>query len=234
MTAGHPSGLDRYKASSLRAYDDRLPRRYDDAIALRVLRPTVMDDFVVEAFGSGIAELAFLDVGCATGRLLKRLAAAGARRLAGTDLAPRIVEVARERLRDAGIEAELRSGDAETRIQWPDDTFDVVTMTGVVHHFLAPGAAFKEVARVLRPTGALVIADAVFFPPIRQLFNLALKVHPHEGDCCFRTPSEVALILESQGWHVRLIRRVNWWAYGLVARRRGDWERDEGAGDSGP
>ncbi len=208
--------LDRYKASSLRAYNEKLPYRYDNAIALRVLRPSVMDDFVLDALGQDVGDYSVLDVGCATGRLLERLAQAGARKLAGSDLAPRIVEVARDRLARIDADADLRSADAETCLPWATHTFDVVTLTGVLHHFYRPAAALEEIERVLRPKGKLIIVDACFFSPVRELFNLCLRIHPHEGDCCFRTHGQVREMLSECGWRVSRYERINWWAFGMV------------------
>ena len=86
---------DRYKASSYRTYNDKLPERYDTSLAVRLFRVPLMDDFVLAQLGSDPRAVAVLDVGFATGRLLDRLASAGVRDLTGTDLAPRILEVAR-------------------------------------------------------------------------------------------------------------------------------------------
>lgn len=210
---------DRYKASSLKAYNDRLPDRYDTAIALRVLRVSVMDDFVIGELGSDPSSLAVLDVGCATGRLLERLALAGVRSLAGSDLAPRIVEVARAKLRRRGFEADLRAADAESELPWPADSFDTVTLTGVLHHFVRPGSAFAEMERVLRPGGRLIVADACFFPPVREFFNLCLRLRPHEGDYHFYTVRQAADLLTDFGWDVVRCRRLNWWSYGVVCAR---------------
>ena len=217
MTQGRGAKLDRYKASSMRAYNQKLPDRYDTAIALRVLRPSQMDDFVLEALGQHIGEFSILDVGCATGRLLERLADAGAVHLAGSDLAPRVVEAARRRLAKFDLQVDLQSADAETSLPWEDDSFDVVTVTGVIHHFCVPDAAIREMRRVLRPDGVFVAVDACFFPPLREFFNLCLRVHPHEGDCYFRTAVQLTELLESLGWVVRSCERINWWAFGVVA-----------------
>lgn len=217
MPLADPCKLDRYKASSLHAYNEKLPDRYDTAIALRVLRPSIMDGFVLDVLGEDVRKSAILDVGCATGRLLERLAQAGARRLAGSDLAPRIVEAARRKLSRFDIEVDLVSADAEASLPWPAGTFDVVTVTGVIHHFYTPRAALAEMRRVLRPEGRLVVVDACFFPPVREFFNLCLRIHPHEGDCYFRTAGQMRELLSASGWKVGRCERINWWAFGVVA-----------------
>jgi ubiquinone/menaquinone biosynthesis C-methylase UbiE len=218
MTQVQPPHLDRYKASSLRAYNEKLPDRYDSAIALRILRPSRMDDFVLEVLGGDIEGKVILDVGCATGRLLQRLAVAGARKLAGSDLAPRILESARRKLARFDLELDLQSSDAETLLPWPSNTFDVVTVTGVIHHFCVPEAALDEIRRVVKPKGILIIVDACFFSPMRELFNLCLRIHPHEGDFYFRTGKQLRQLLTSFGWEVKHYERMNWWAFGIVAR----------------
>lgn len=176
-----------------------------------------MDDFVLNVLGPDVRDYAILDVGCATGRLLERLARAGARKLAGADLAPRVLEVARTKLARLHVEADLQCADAETALPWPAGTFDVVTLTGVLHHFWRPEAALAEVRRVLQAEGKLVISDACFFPPLRELFNLCLRVHPHEGDCHFRTGVQVQRLLRAHGWEARCCHRISWWGFGLAA-----------------
>jgi SAM-dependent methyltransferase len=213
------SFVDRYKASGFKAYNFKLPRRYDDSIVAKVFRVSVMDDFVLDELGVDIGGLAILDVGCATGRLLDRLAANGARRLAGSDLAPQILDVARSKLALRGADVKLECADAETSLPWPSHSFSVVTLTGVLHHFFIPHAALSEISRVLRPGGRLIIVDPCFFFPVREFFNLCLKVHPHEGDYHFYTPLRARKMLVDMGWQVDRCERLNWCFYGIVAVR---------------
>lgn len=214
----HGAGqYNRYKASSFRAYNVKLPGRYDTAIATRLLRPSAMDDFVLDELGTEVPRLRILDVGCATGRLLDRLAANGAERLAGSDLAPRILKVARAKLGNRGVDADLRCADAESSLPWPSSTFDVVTLTGVLHHFVSPRKALAEIARVLRANGRLVLWDACFFSPARELMNGCLKLHPHEGDYRFHTPGQARDLLAESRWGLVCSRRLSWWSYGIVA-----------------
>ena len=96
---------------------------------------------------------AVLDVGCGTGALLRdageRFRAA---RLVGIDPSARMIAMA-----DAGG-AELVQAAAE-HLPFPDRTFDLVVSTLSLHHWRDRAAAVREIARVLRPGGAIVLAD---------------------------------------------------------------------------
>lgn len=210
---------DRYKASSYRSYNSRMLLRYDTCFWQKFCQIPLWDRTVVRELRRDTGSLRILDVGCATGRLLERLAEAGtATDLFGIDLAPRIVEVAREKLSKTGVSVELRAGDAEDSLPWNDGFFDAITLTGVLHHFFRPKDALAEIRRVLRSGGRLLIIDPCFFPLVRQIFNLALRVAPHDGDCHFYSAGEAAGILEEAGFEVRQMRRVGLWAFLVDAR----------------
>ncbi|MGI8728589.1 MAG: class I SAM-dependent methyltransferase [Solirubrobacteraceae bacterium] len=114
-----------------------------------------------------------LDVACGTGNALLAAAARGAS-VSGVDLAPRLVEVARGRAADAGIEADLRVGDA-TALPFDDDAFDAaISVFGVI--FAAPAQeAAKELLRVVRPGGAAVVAAWCPEGPIHEAAQLARR-----------------------------------------------------------
>jgi SAM-dependent methyltransferase len=196
---------DRYKASSYRSYNFKMPSRYDTCIWTKYAH--LMDQLIVQELGPHLSSLRILDVGCATGRLLERLAQAGATQLFGADLAPRILEVAAEKLAKTGTSADLRTADAEDCLPWDDERFDVVILTGVLHHFFRPRDALGEIRRVLRPGGRLLIVDACFFPLVRQIVNAALRLVPHDGDCRFHSAKDAACLLEDLGFEVQETRR---------------------------
>ncbi len=204
---------DRYKLSSYHAFNFKYPARYDRSLWMRICQVSSWDRAVISELTPGIESLHILDVGCATGRLLCRLAEAGARHLAGLDLAPRILEVAREKLRGHGFEAELKCADVEERVPWPDGRFDVVILTGVLHHFFRPTDALGEIHRVLRSRGRLIIVEPWFPPPLRQPVNLYLRFFSHDGDCRFYSPNAVARMLEQLGWHTTRYRRVGRYSF---------------------
>jgi len=50
----------------------------------------------------------------------------------------------------------FRRGDP-AHLPFPDESFDVVTSTGAVHHFPSPSQAISEMARVCAAGGRLAI-----------------------------------------------------------------------------
>ena len=208
---------DRYKASSYRAYNGKMPSCYDTAIWSR--GAASIDRAIVEKLRASIRSLRILDVGCATGRLLDHLAEAGATHLAGTDLAPNILKVAAKKLALRGIPVDLRVADAEDRLTWDGESFDAVTLTAVLHHFFRPSDAIAEIRRVLCPGGRLLVLDVCFFPLVRQIVNLALRVRPHDGDCHFHSAAQAAGLLADGGFAVAQ-REIGFGAFLMIAVKR--------------
>ncbi|MFI6294572.1 class I SAM-dependent methyltransferase [Nonomuraea sp. NPDC050790] len=101
-----------------------------------------------------------LDVGCGTGYLTRILAPIAAE-VTGVDPSPAMVEHARSR---APRNCSYLVGEGQA-LALPDGSFDVVMSTLAVHHIPADlrGAAVREMFRVLRPGGRLLIAE--FRPP---------------------------------------------------------------------
>src|SRR5437899_1710038 len=91
-----------------------------------------------------------LDVGCAGGELAALLATRGWR-VQGAEAEPALVEAARAR----GVEA--RSVDLDRApLPWPAGAFDAVVAAEVLEHVVDTDHLLAEIARVLRPGGALV------------------------------------------------------------------------------
>ncbi len=211
---------DRYKSSSYRAYNFKMPARYDSAYLIKLFQLPLWHSVVVDAIRADVKAADILDVGCGTGTLLADLARSGATSLSGVDLAPKILEVAREKISAAGQTADLRAADAEEPLPWAADSFDVATLTGALHHFYRPQDVLAEIHRVLRPGGLLLVVDPCFVTPVRQLFNLYLRVlPPHDGDYHFYAPRQARALLEQQGFECSEPRRVGLWAYFICAAK---------------
>jgi SAM-dependent methyltransferase len=98
-----------------------------------------------------------LDMACGTGNTSIPLARRGAH-VTGVDIAPNLLDQARERAAAEGLQIRFEEGDAE-RLPYPDAIFDaVVTMFGAMFA-PQPERVVAEWARVLKPGGLLAMAN---------------------------------------------------------------------------
>jgi ubiquinone/menaquinone biosynthesis C-methylase UbiE len=103
------------------------------------------------------AGMAVLDVACGTGNLAIPAAKRGCI-VTGVDIAPNLIEQARERATAEGLTITFDEGDAE-QLPYPDASFDVVvTMFGAMFA-PRPEIVAAELARVLKPGGLLAMAN---------------------------------------------------------------------------
>jgi SAM-dependent methyltransferase len=100
-------------------------------------------------------DLAVLEVGCGLGTDGAQFAKAGAR-YTGIDLTDAAVELAKRRFELFDLPGTFRVTDAE-RLDFPDNSFDLVYSHGVLHHTPDTAAAIREIHRVLRPGGKAVV-----------------------------------------------------------------------------
>lgn len=116
---------------------------------LRLMHLRAYDEAVSHAAGRDV-----LDVGCNTGYGTMRFVPV-ANRVVGVDVSPRAIEAARERARDGRPEFLLTTG---FELPFPAATFDLVTSFQVLEHVPDPLAFLRELARVLRPGGTVILA----------------------------------------------------------------------------
>jgi SAM-dependent methyltransferase len=143
---------------------DRLRDVYEQRAELQYGRPAPLPDPRVDRKFERVWELldaqlpcaAFLDAGCGDGRHLAAIAAAGYRpaRVVGVDISERILETARATA--APLEPELVRANLES-LPLANDAFDLVLCTQVIEHLLDVEAGVRELARVLRPGGTLIL-----------------------------------------------------------------------------
>lgn len=160
-----------------------------------------------------------LDVGCGTGELLRRVRAnVPDAVLAGLDPVPEMLDVAREKL--SGRD-DLRVGYAD-RLPWNAGTFDVVVSCNMFHYISEPLTALREMARVLRPTGALVLTDWCDDYIACRICNLYLRLTNRAFYKTYRQ-AECLELLKVAGYEIQSFERYKIsWLWGLmtaVARR---------------
>jgi 2-polyprenyl-3-methyl-5-hydroxy-6-metoxy-1,4-benzoquinol methylase len=93
-----------------------------------------------------------LDVGCGDGRLLRSLAGHGDFVLFGVELPGKAAD------RAAAVPGiNLHVGSLETA-RFPSEQFELVTLVHVFEHLSHPRHTVRELARIIKPGGALLIA----------------------------------------------------------------------------
>ncbi|MFE9249033.1 class I SAM-dependent methyltransferase [Streptomyces sp. NPDC007088] len=138
---------------------------------------------------------AVLDAGCGTGRALpplrERVGPAGT--VLGADLTPEMLGEARRRGRDAA--ALLLLADV-SRLPLRAGALDAVFAAGLIAHLPEPVAGLRELARVVRPEGRLVL-----FHPLGRA-ALAARQGRHLGPGDLRARPRLTALLSAAGWHL--------------------------------
>ena len=162
----------------------------------RVLEPEVMDgddeaavydeldrmwgDVVFQGFAESAARMGVrqgrvLDVGTGTGRLAIRLARLNPElTIEAIDLSSGMLELARVNAAREGTDnVRFCLGDAK-HLKYQDESFDLVICHQLLHHFADPLAPLKEMNRVAKRQGALLVCDVRRLP--KPLMDLAIPV----------------------------------------------------------
>ncbi len=103
-----------------------------------------------------------LDIACGTGDFSLAIARRmhPDSRIIGLDLSEGMLAVMRDKVTRAGRTQQIscEQGDSE-QLRWEDATFDVVTIAFGIRNFAHRETALREILRVLRPGGRLVILE---------------------------------------------------------------------------
>jgi SAM-dependent methyltransferase len=133
---------------------DQIADEYDESLPAHVVEHYLQKrtDFILEHCSPGRG----LDVGCGTGILARRLAAAGFE-MTGVDPSVGMLEILRANSPE--VRAKQASG---TALPFPDDSFDLVLTVAVMHHIADPADVRRtliEMVRVARPSGLVLVWD---------------------------------------------------------------------------
>ncbi|MFI5030292.1 MAG: class I SAM-dependent methyltransferase [Reyranellales bacterium] len=138
-TAIGPQAYERWRATSLGSLTE------------------ILEERLVLALIGDLSNTRFLDAGCGDGALLCAAAARGAE-VTGVDPDHSMLSAARKRLAAAGVRATLLEGRVE-QLPFPNASFDVVAANTVLCFVSNASSAVREMARVLRPGGRLVLGE---------------------------------------------------------------------------
>jgi ubiquinone/menaquinone biosynthesis C-methylase UbiE len=128
----------------------------------------------LDSIPAGIKPESILDIGCGTGRLLRKAATRWpTARLIGVDPAEGMVKEAR-RLTPGAL---FHFSPAES-LPLPDESVDLVLSTVSFHHWQDQVQGVKQVARVLHPGGIFALVD-IFMPyGLQKIYRHGRQVNP--------------------------------------------------------
>jgi len=101
-----------------------------------------------------------LDIATGTGDLAIMMAALKPDRIVGLDISEGMLEVGKQKIIKDNLsdKIEMIVGDSE-EMPFADNTFDAITVSFGVRNFANLNKGIKEISRVLKPTGVLVILE---------------------------------------------------------------------------
>jgi ubiquinone/menaquinone biosynthesis C-methylase UbiE len=124
-----------------------------------------------------------LDAGCGTGRHLRELARIPQLKIIGIDKNEKEIEEAKESLREmpdaASNDVSVMKGDINS-LPFADEFFDCVICSEVLEHVYQHHEALRELIRVLKPRGSLVISVPRYYPE-RICWLISSEYHNTEG-----------------------------------------------------
>ena len=134
--------------------------------------------FILKQMGD-ITDKYLFDLGCGAGENSVYFAKKGARCVA-SDYSPGMVEVAVKLAETNGVKIEGKVMDAMA-LEFPDNTFDVVYASNLLHHLPNPKLAIREMHRVLKPGGKACFWDPLRHNPIINVYRrIATKVRTED------------------------------------------------------
>ncbi|MFN3228517.1 MAG: ArsR/SmtB family transcription factor [Asticcacaulis sp.] len=144
------------RLASAAAYFEQVAPRWDD-IRSHYVAEDAVEAAIVRVAGEGPFRR-LIDLGTGSGRMLTLLGTR-ARSALGLDLSQQMLNVARARAREAGLDSiELRHGDIFSTRE-PDASADLVLVHQVLHYLNDPASAVAEAARLTAPGGRLLLVD---------------------------------------------------------------------------
>jgi 2-polyprenyl-3-methyl-5-hydroxy-6-metoxy-1,4-benzoquinol methylase len=175
-------------------------RRADIGLITEHLERALVLDLAGPVVGEDV-----LDVGCGDGDLALDLWQRGAR-VSGIDASFEMIAAAHERARRHSAAIAFEVGRAE-QLPYASESFDLVLAVTILCFVANAGPVFRELARVLRPDGRLVIGELGRW----SSWAAARRIRAWRGSALwkkarFRTKSELCRLAEAAGLEVEVAR----------------------------
>lgn len=127
------------------------------------------------------AGLKVLEIGCGNGwgaKLIKKYF--NPSEIQATDLDPKMINIAKKKNKDSKVTFSVADA---TKLPFKDNSFDAIFDFGIIHHIPDWKICLRELKRVLRPGGQLLIEDLsieTFETPFGKLMKNVLA-HPYSA-----------------------------------------------------
>ncbi len=161
-----------------------------------------------------------LDVGSGSGRYGIRFAEDTGAQVYLTDITDESLRVIREAVETIGVRNVVIQKEDMFSFSFPDNMFDVVFCDVVIQHVAKPEQAIREMLRVLRPGGRLIVSAVNhwnFHTLVKHTLKLRKKAYPYGYEKAY-SATELAKFVESCGGNV-IARDGFYVAYGIFRLR---------------
>jgi ubiquinone/menaquinone biosynthesis C-methylase UbiE len=167
------SSTDRERLIKEKAFHDRRFGGDDSERAAADKYYTIMEKAISEYSSRAISkgrDGTMLEYGCATG-LESKLWLDVCKKLVGIDISSEAIDKATQNLEEMGYsdKATYVEMNAE-QLEFEDSMFDAIVGNGIIHH-LELNACYKELARVLSPSGSAVFIEPTGHNPVINAYR---------------------------------------------------------------
>jgi ubiquinone biosynthesis O-methyltransferase len=183
-----------------------------------------LEQALILELAGNVAGLRVLDIGCGDGELTLRLWERGAQ-ITGIDASPEMIEAARARAKNRQAPVAFEVAAAE-QLPFESERFDVVVAITILCFVPNAAPVFREIARVLRPSGRLVIGELGRW----SSWAMARRIRAWCGSALwrrarFRSQRELRSLTENAGLAVETVRGAIYYPrWRFAARLCAGWD----------
>jgi 2-polyprenyl-3-methyl-5-hydroxy-6-metoxy-1,4-benzoquinol methylase len=177
-------------------------------------------------------ETAVLDAGCAAGAMAIEIAKAGVRRVEAVDFSATAIKMAHQNAVHHQVIDQIRFFESklESMTSICDDTYDLIVAADVIEHIVAPDSFIREMWRVCRPGGIILIetpntlfrhhhwypriaslCSFLHLPQSQNLFSVSSNHNWGNYHVSLLSWPELIVLLRAEKWDI--VREVSfgWW-----------------------
>jgi 2-polyprenyl-3-methyl-5-hydroxy-6-metoxy-1,4-benzoquinol methylase len=168
--------VDAYSSAAAQAYLEAIDRTFVDHL-----------DRLIGPSGLLFRDVRVLDFGCGPGQIPIMLARRWPKmRIVGADAGANMIAQAKRDAATAGVDIDwqvVRLGpQGDDRLPYGDSDFDVVLCNSTLHHLDDPLGTLDELARVAKPTAAVLIRDLMRPPAPAYALHVRLFGRHYSGE----------------------------------------------------